>query len=76
MRQPLRVTLNRIPPAQAEALYDAALDKNGNATENWAGSLNARWPGEDWDDESEVGGEGGAARPPRPLAPRLLTAHA
>ena len=76
MRQPLTVTLNRIPPAQAEALYDAALDKNGNTAENWSGSLGANWPGEDWDDESEIGGEIGAARPLRPLAPRALPARA
>lgn len=76
MRQPLMVTSNRIPPAQAEALYDAALDKNWNATESWSGSPNANWPGEDWDDESEVGGEGNAARSPRPSAPRVLSARA
>lgn len=76
MRQPLMVTLNRIPPAQAEALYDAALDKNWNATELWSGPPEAQWPGEDWDDESETGGDVGVARQPRPVAPRMLSAHA
>lgn len=77
MRQPLMVTINRIPPAQAEALYDATLDKRWNAEDKtWSGTLEAAWPGEDWDDESEAGGETGAARQPRPVTPRLLAAHA
>lgn len=76
MRQPLMVTLNRIPPAQAEALYDATLDKNWDATQRASGSPEAHWPGEDWDDEGEFGGEAGAARVPRPLSPRFLSARA
>ncbi|MDQ2686465.1 MAG: hypothetical protein M3Y28_01200 [Armatimonadota bacterium] len=76
MRQPLMVTLNRIPPAQAEALYDATLDKRWNAAENRLEALEAQWPGEDWDDESEAVSEIGTARSPRLVSPRLLTARA
>lgn len=76
MRQPLMVTLNRMPPAQAEALYDAAPDNRWNAVENRSEALEAQWPGEDWDDESEAGSEIGGARPPRSVSPRLLAARA
>lgn len=68
MRQPLMVTVSRIPPAQAEALYDASLDKNWSAADSSHGSPEATWPGEDWDDEGE---NAGTARTLRSLAPRV-----
>lgn len=47
MKQPLMITPTRIPPAQAEALYDAALTDNERSSPRDAG----RWPGEDGDDD-------------------------
>ena len=53
MAQPLMVTSSpthvSVPPAQAEALYDAALE---NSTKDTSSTRErpAAWPGEDWDD--------------------------
>jgi hypothetical protein len=48
MKQPLMVTPSRIPPAQAEALYDVALTE----AERGSPPDMTGWPDEDWDDDS------------------------
>jgi len=67
------VTVSRIPPAQAEALYDATLNKNWNPAEQSAEALDTQWPGEDWDDEN---GLISPARPQRLSSARTPTARA
>ena len=47
MKQPLMLTPARIPPAQAEALYDASLAGGAHPALTDDGS----WPGEDWEDD-------------------------
>lgn len=56
MKQPLMLTVSRIPPAQAEALYDASLNTawNDETGERSLTMSQAAWPGEDWDDETDV----------------------
>ena len=50
MKKPLMLSLNRIPPAQAEALYDDAAA--GGVSTRWPTISAAEWPGEDWDDDT------------------------
>lgn len=50
MKQPMMATPLRLPPAQAEALYDASQKERGRAPLDNA----AAWPGEDWDDDSSA----------------------
>ena len=47
MKQPLMLTPSWIPPAQAEALYDASLAESARPAQPDAGA----WPGEDWEDD-------------------------
>ena len=47
MKQPLMITPAWIPPAQAEALYDASLAGGARPAAPDDGS----WPGEDWEDD-------------------------
>jgi hypothetical protein len=49
MKQPLMLTPVRIPPAQAEALYDVSLATDRKAQ---AGSPESGWPDDEWDDDS------------------------
>jgi hypothetical protein len=48
MKQPLMLPPTRIPPAQAEALYDTSPEENGRSFANDTSS----WPGEDWDEDA------------------------
>lgn len=41
-----------VPPAQAEALYDAALENSTERERSPAAST--AWPGEDWDEPSAL----------------------
>ncbi len=47
MKQPLMLTPVRVPPAQVEALYDAALVGNERPFPADSGP----WPGEDWEED-------------------------
>ena len=49
MKQPLMLTPVRIPPAQAEALYDASLESGPKSS---LASQEAHWSDDDWDDEA------------------------
>jgi hypothetical protein len=57
MKQPLMVAPSRVPPAQAEALYDIALTE----AERGSPPELTGWPGEDWEDDSPS-----LYRPPAP----------
>ncbi len=63
MKQPLMLTQSGLPPAQAEALYEAVPDSGSSAC-FLAGDTSA-WPGEDWEDDGET------AFPPHGLRPRV-----
>lgn len=58
MTQPLMLTPPAVvPPAQAEALYDAALHRIAEQTDNgerYAPAEPSAWPGEDWDDPAPL----------------------
>ena len=49
MKQPLMLTPVRIPPAQAEALYDASLE---SGRKGLPVSSEALWANDDWDDDA------------------------
>ena len=65
MKQPLQLTVSRIPPAQAEALYDTAFDPDRMGTmDGRASTAQTVWPGEDWEDEVEAGTDAGSQNVP------------
>jgi hypothetical protein len=49
MKQPLMLTPVRIPPAQAEALYDASLETDRQGHSSFP---EASWPEDEWDDDT------------------------
>lgn len=74
MKQPLMLTPARIPPAQAEALYDASLEEGAKRTADASADA---WPGEDWEDEdAPLLRRAGTHSPDRPPPRNASSRHA
>lgn len=69
MKQPLMLTQNGLPPAQAEALYETT-SESAFQSRSFAGDA-AAWPGEDWEDETNTAFSSRALRPLPPISAPL-----
>lgn len=68
MKQPMMAAPLRVPPAQAEALYDASQKDRGRISLDETDA----WPGEDWDDDSVSTYR---PMPPPPAGARRIAQH-